>query len=599
MELDRLENWERSHQCGELTVENLGQEVTLMGWVNARREHGGVTFIDLRDITGFSQIVFSLEANQECHKKAASLRAECVIAIRGKVEKRGEANPNIKTGEVEVYVQEIKLLNFSQPLPFQVASEEQESSEKLRLTHRYLDLRRKAMQENLVLRSKATQITHEFFSKEGFHNIETPVLTKSTPEGARDFLVPSRMNPGEFYALPQSPQLFKQLFMVSGFERYYQVVKCFRDEDLRGNRQPEFTQVDVELAFTNPEEVYRLIEQYLVKLFKETLGYEISLPIPRMTYDQAMTEYGSDAPDLRFDLKLKDLSEIVKGCEFKVFTQALESGGSVRAICVPGGAKFSRKDLDNFTDFVKIYRAKGLAWAKIKEDGSWQSPIAKFFNEGDVQTIAEATEAKAGDLLLFAADKNKVVFDALGNLRKEIARKLDLVDDQEFKFTWVTDFPLLEYDEEEQRYSSTHHPFTMPNEEDLAKWGEEDPSKIKSIAYDIVLNGVELGGGSIRIHRKDIQEKMFQLLNLSDEEARGKFGFLLDALDYGAPPHGGVALGFDRIIMFLVGTSSIRDVIAFPKTQQGTCLLTEAPSAVDDVQLNELALSIQKREIES
>lgn len=594
MNLDQLGDWQKTHKSTEVGTKDIDQEVILMGWVNTRRDHGGVIFVDLRDYTGIVQVVFSPQVQVEAHEKANILRSEFVIAVKGKVAKRSDEtiNPKMTTGEIEIMVSELKILNSCNALPFQV-NEEQDVNEKLRLKYRYLDLRRPEMQKNFILRSKAAMAVRNFLSSNGFHEVETPVLTKSTPEGARDYLVPSRVQQGQFYALPQSPQLFKQLLMVSGMDRYFQIVKCFRDEDLRGNRQPEFTQIDLELSFTTPEEIYKLMEELMASLFKETIGHEISLPIPRMTFDKAMEDYGSDAPDIRFDLKLKNLTDIADGCGFKVFADAVKNGGIVKAICVPGGADFSRRELDEMTDFVKIYKAKGMAWVKVNEDG-WQSPITKFFTDEEIKAINERTGAKVGDLILFGADSVRIVQDALGNLRKEIAKRRNLVDDKDFKFVWVTDFPLFEYDEEEKRYSSTHHPFTMPNVDDLHEWKDKDPSKIKSIAYDMVLNGVELGGGSIRIHSKDIQAEMFRLLNISDEEARMKFGFFMDSLEYGAPPHGGLAFGFDRIMMFLVGTQSIRDVIAFPKTQQASCLLSEAPSPVDKTQLNELMLSVRR-----
>ncbi|MGK0290278.1 MAG: aspartyl-tRNA synthetase [bacterium] len=597
MKLDRLDDWQRSHYCNNLRASDEGKEVILMGWVNTRRDHGGVVFVDLRDYTGLVQIVYNPQTDQAAHEKANNIRSEYVIAVRGVVTKRADdaINPRMDTGEVEIIAQEVKILNTCAALPFQIA-DDQDVNERLRLENRCLDLRKTKMQENIMLRSKTMKVIRDFFHDSQFFEIETPVLTKSTPEGARDFLVPSRMSPGKFYALPQSPQLFKQMLMVSGFDRYFQIVKCFRDEDLRGNRQPEFTQIDLELSYTNPEEIYSLMEQLISNIFKETINYEIPLPIPRMPYDVAMEEYGSDAPDIRFDLKLKDLTEVARNCGAKVFSGAVANGGIVKAIMVSGGAKFSRKELDGFTEFVKIYKAKGLAWVKVNEDG-WQSPVAKFFTDEEKAQVNEITGAKVGDLILFGADKAKIVHDALGNLRKEIAKKKNLVDDKDFRFVWVTDFPLFEYDEEADRYNSIHHPFTMPDEDDLEKWGDTAPEKIKSIAYDLVLNGVELGGGSMRIHQKDIQEKMFKLLKLTDEETQEKFGFFLKALEFGAPPHGGLAFGFDRIMMFLVGTESIRDVIAFPKTQQGSCLLTDAPSPVDRGQLGELMLSVRKTKV--
>ncbi|MBT4286488.1 MAG: aspartate--tRNA ligase [Deltaproteobacteria bacterium] len=595
MTLNQLESWSRTNMCGDLRKEATGKEVILMGWVNNRRDHGGVIFIDLRDYTGLCQIVFGNQHDANSFERADTLRSENVIAIKGIVADRADnmINPKMVTGEIEIFVTELKILNTCKNLPLQISDEQQEVNEKTRLKYRTLDLRRPAMQENLMLRSKAAQVVRNFFYDSQFFEIDTPFLTRSTPEGARDFLVPSRVNPGKFFALPQSPQLFKQMLMISGYDRYFQIVKCFRDEDLRGNRQPEFTQIDIEMSFTDQAQVISVVEKMVQKLFKETINVDVQLPIIQMTYAEAMDDYGVDAPDLRYDLKLKDVSSIIKGCGFKVFSGATDKGGIVKTIMVPNGSSLSRKELDDFTDFVKIFKSKGMAWAKINEDG-WQSPIAKFFTEEEIQAINEKTGAKPGDLILFGADTSKIVNDSLGNLRKEIAKKLGLVNDDVFKFVWVTDFPLFEYDETEKRYSSSHHPFTMPVIEDLEKWGETDPSKIKSIAYDLVLNGVELGGGSIRIHQKEIQEKIFKLLNLSDQEIKEKFGFFIESLEFGAPPHGGLAFGFDRIMMFLNKASSIRDVIPFPKTQQASCLLTEAPSDVALDQLKELGLAIRK-----
>ena len=498
----------------------------------------------------------------------------------------------MKTGGIEIHVEELRILNSCQVLPFQM--DDEEISEKNRLRHRHLDLRRPYMQNIMMLRSKAAQSARSFLSGEGFFEIETPVLTKSTPEGARDYLVPSRTSEGHFFALPQSPQLFKQLLMVSGYDRYFQIVKCFRDEDLRGNRQPEFTQVDLEMSFVDQDDVMTITEGMIAKIFKDTLGVDVATPIPHMKYDEAMARYGSDAPDLRFGLELVDLSDIVEQSDFKVFADTVKRGGIVNAIRVPGGATFSRKDLDDLTEFVKIYKAKGMAWVKINEDG-WQSPIAKFFTADQILEMTEKMGGQIGDLLLFGGDKKKIVHDSLGNLRREVAKRLNLIDDSIYNFVWVTDFPMFEMDEDEKEFSPSHHPFTMPQIADLEKYGKEQPGKIKSIAYDIVCNGVELGGGSIRIHRQDVQKQIFELLEIGDEEAQEKFGFLLEALEYGAPPHGGLAIGFDRLIMFLAQTLSIRDVIAFPKTQQATCLLTEAPSVVSKEQLRDLHIALRQQ----
>jgi len=583
----------RTHFCGDLREENIGKEVILAGWCQTRRDHGGVIFIDLRDYTGITQVVFKKEISVSAHNLADSIRGEFVLAVKGKVEHRLEGNINSKlpTGQIEILVQQLDILNQSQTPPY-VLENRSNVDEKLRLTFRFLDMRDPKLQNNLMLRSKALQIVREYYTSHRFFEIETPILTKSTPEGARDYLVPSRVNPGLFYALPQSPQLFKQLLMISGYDRYMQLARCFRDEDLRGNRQPEFTQIDLELSFTDPEEIFELTEGLMAKLFKEIMGLEIVSPFPRLTYKQAMEDYGSDAPDIRFELKLRDISDIASECELRVFNEVVEKGGIVKAICVPGGAEFSRKELDDLTEFSKIFGAKGMAWIKKYQDG-WQSPIGKFFTDVQKKMLEERVGLNEGDLVLFCADKEKIVYDTLGNLRKEIANRRGLVDQNEFRFVWVTDFPLFEYSDEEKSYTSSHHPFTMPDLDDLEKFGDNAPEKIRSLAYDVVLNGVELGGGSIRIHRKDVQQKVFSLLNLSEQDMKNKFGFLMEALTYGAPPHGGIALGFDRIMMFLLKTDSIRDVIAFPKTQKAGCLMTEAPSAVDIEQLDELYIRVK------
>ena len=586
--------WRRSNLCGTLRVENLGETVTLMGWCQTRRDHGGVIFVDLRDYTGICQVVFRKEASSEAHERADSIRSEFVIAVRGKVENRieGNVNPKLPTGEIEIIVHELNILSESETPPY-VMDEREQVEERLRLQYRYLDLRHPTMQKNLILRSKAMQQTRNFLADQGFFEIETPMLTKSTPEGARDYLVPSRVHPGSFYALPQSPQIFKQLLMVSGYDRYMQIARCFRDEDLRGNRQPEFTQLDLEMSFIQPEDIYNLVEGLLSSLFETLLDVKISTPFERMPYQTAMEDYGVDAPDLRFDLKLKDISDIAGQCGLKVFSDAIERGGIAKAINVKGGSDFSRKELDELTEFVKIYGAKGMAWVKRNEEG-WQSPIAKFFSAEDQRAIEERLDVEVGDLILFGADNKNIVNDALGNLRKEVARRRKLIPENTHKFVWITDFPLLEYSASDKRYHAVHHPFTMPNLEDFKKYGETEPQNIRSVAYDVVLNGVELGGGSIRIHRQDIQQQVFKWLELSDAEIEEKFGFLLQALSYGAPPHGGIALGFDRLMMFLLNTDSIRDVVAFPKTQRASCLMTEAPSEVPPSALEELHLRVRQ-----
>ena len=585
--------WKRTNYCGDLRIEDVDSEVVLMGWCQTRRDHGGVIFVDLRDYTGVTQVVFKMEISEAAHVLADTIRGEFVLAVRGKVAHRieGNVNPKLPTGEIEILVETLEILNQSLTPPY-VLDNRDNVDEKLRLTYRFLDLRDSTLQNNLMLRSQAMQIVRSYYTSRRFFEIETPILTKSTPEGARDYLVPSRVNPGLFYALPQSPQLFKQLLMISGYDRYMQLARCFRDEDLRGNRQPEFTQIDLELSFTQPEEIFELTEGLMVKLFEETIGVKVETPFPHMTYQQAMDNYGSDAPDTRFDLKLKDISDIASECELRVFKQVVDKGGIVKAICVPGGAEFSRKELDDLTEFAQIYGAKGMAWIKLNNDG-WQSPIGKFFTAEQKEALEERVGLKVGDLVLFCADNTKIVHDALGNLRKEIARRRGLINDSEYRFVWVTDFPLFEYSETEKSYTSSHHPFTMPDLDDLDKFGESSPEKIHSRAYDVVLNGVEIGGGSIRIHREEIQNKVFRLLKLTEEEIESKFGFLMKALSYGAPPHGGIALGFDRMMMFLLKTNSIRDVIAFPKTQKAGCLMTDAPSAVDTEQLDELHVRVK------
>ncbi len=578
----------RTHSCNDLGQKNVGEQVTLMGWVLRRRDHGGVIFIDLRDRTGITQVVFNPEINPEVHAKAHQLRSEWVLAIRGKVEARpGDmANPKLATGEIEVLVDELRILNSSETPPFPL-DEDTEVSDNLRLQYRYLDLRRPEMAANLMMRHKAVQSVRNYLNDNGFLDIETPMLTRSTPEGARDYLVPSRVNSGKFYALPQSPQLFKQLLMIAGMDRYYQIVKCFRDEDLRADRQPEFTQIDMELSFVDEERIMAINEGLIATLFKDTLGVELSPPFPRLSFDQAMNRFGTDRPDVRFGMELIDLTEIAAQCGFKVFRSIADKGGTVRAINAKGCAYFTRKELDLLTDYVAQFGAKGLAWVKMKEGGEWQSPIAKFFTEEERATIAAATDAVAGDLLFFGADGSKVVFQVLSELRVELARRLDLLHKDDFNFVWVTDFPLMEYDDKEKRFQALHHPFTAPKEEDVAKL-DTDPAKVSSRAYDLVLNGTEIGGGSIRIHQKSMQSKVLSVLGIGEEEANEKFGFLLRALELGAPPHGGLAFGLDRLLMIMTGSDSIRNVIAFPKTQKATCPLTDAPASVARKQLTEL-----------
>ena len=586
----------RTTYCGLVDKKYLDQEVTLKGWVQKRRDLGNLIFIDLRDREGIVQLVFSQEFDQASLEVAETLRTEYVLEVQGFVRARkdGAVNPNMKTGEIEVEVHQVKVLNQAKTTPFYIQDDINVSDE-LRLKYRYLDLRRPEMQKALMIRSKITQAVHRYLDENHFVDIETPYLTRSTPEGARDYLVPSRVYPGHFYALPQSPQLFKQLLMGAGFDRYYQIARCFRDEDLRGDRQPEFTQIDLEMSFMTAEEIQELTEGLLKAVMKAALGLEIKTPIKRISWNEAMARYGSDKPDLRFEMELKDLSQAVAGAGFKVFDQTLANGGQVKAIAVKGGAdKYSRKQIEAKQDYIKRFGAKGLAWVKVTEDG-FSGPIAKFFDEEHVAKIKAATDASAGDLLLFVADKAKVVADALGYLRVEIAKEQDLIDPNEFAFVWVVDWPLFEYSEEFERYIAAHHPFTMPNEEDVALL-ETDPHKAHAQSYDIVLNGYELGGGSIRFHQRSVQEKMFKALGFSEESAKEQFGWFMDALDYGFPPHGGLALGLDRFAMLLAKKDNIREVIAFPKNSKASEPLTNAPSTVAAKQLEELSLEVETNE---
>jgi aspartyl-tRNA synthetase len=606
------EKFKRTHTCGELRSSNVGDTVILTGWVHKRRDHGGLIFIDLRDRDGITQVVVNPEVDKIAHKKAHEIRSEYVLAVKGKVVARpeGTLNPKLLTGEIEVNIDDLEILNESKPIPFPI-EEGEEVSEMLRLKYRYLDLRRTSLKSNIVLRHKVSKIVRDFLDSKGFLEIETPFLTKSTPEGARDYLVPSRLNPGKFYALPQSPQLFKQILMVAGYERYFQIVKCFRDEDLRADRQPEFTQIDMELSFIDREDIFPLIEEMMSEVFKKSIGVEVNMPFPILSYREVMDRFGSDKPDTRFGLELKDITPLASKSDFKVFTEAIKNGGTVRGINAKGCAEFSRKDLDDLTAEVGIFGAKGLAWLKVTPEGV-QSPIAKFFyptasppssssgqaltkgggeGGGLLNEIVKVMEGVSGDLLLFVADKPKVVFDSLSHLRLKLGERLKLIDENKFNFLWVTDFPLLDWDEEEKRWVAMHHPFTSPVDEDVSLF-KTDPKKMRAKAYDLVLNGSEIGGGSIRIHKQEIQKQMFDALGLTDDEAKAKFGFLLEALEYGTPPHGGIAFGLDRLMAILTKSKSIRDVIAFPKTQKAVCLMTDAPSDVEKRQLKELSIKI-------
>jgi len=589
---DTLGRMKRTHHCCELTSGNVDQEVVLMGWAQRRRDHGGVIFVDLRDREGITQVVFNPEFNQQVHEKAQGIRNEYVLAVRGTVVLRPEGmiNPKLVTGEIDVLVSELKILNTAKTPPF-VLEDDVQVSENIRLQYRYMDMRRPQLKESLRVRHDMIRSVRSYLNELGFWDVETPFLTKSTPEGARDYLVPSRVNPGQFYALPQSPQIFKQLLMVGGLDRYYQIARCFRDEDLRADRQPEFTQIDLEMSFVSEEDVMAVTEGLMAVLYRDVLGIELSLPFPRLTYREATGRYGLDKPDLRFGLELTDVSDIVVTAEFKAFSKVVKAGGMVKAINAKGCIDLSRKEIDDLTAFAAVYQAKGLAWIKIRDD-QWQSPIAKFFSEEEKTALSGRLGLEPGDLVMFVADQSKVTNEALGHLRNHLGRKLGLIDDTRHSFVWVTEFPLLEYDEQEKRYEALHHPFTAPMESDIDHL-TVDPLVVRSRAYDLVLNGSEIGGGSIRNHERPVQEKVFEALGIDRKTYEAKFGFLLDALDFGAPPHGGIAMGVDRLVMLMAGQESIRDVMAFPKTQKATCLLTDAPCPVDPKQLDELGLKIR------
>ncbi len=592
--METLHGMKRTHRCAELSENNIGEEVIVMGWTKTYRQLGALTFIDLRDISGIVQLSFSEDYSKEAFEKAQTVRNEFVLAARGKVVERSSINDKIPTGHIEIQVTELRILNESETPPF-VIEEGSNVKDETRLKFRYLDLRRPDVQKNLIVRHKIAQIARSFYSDNKFLEIETPMLTKSTPEGARDYLVPSRVHPGKFYALPQSPQLYKQILMLSGMDRYFQIVKCFRDEDLRADRQPEFTQIDLEMSFVEAEDVMGLNERFIQKLFKEVLNKDIELPLRRIPYCEAMSKYGSDKPDTRFGLELQDISDVVKTCEFKVFKGAIEAGGSVRGINIKGGASFSRKEIDSLGEFVKTYRAKGLAWLAINEDGSYKSSFAKFLAEDEVENIVKAMNGEKGDLLAFVADKNAVVFDSLGALRLEVAKRMNLIPEGSYDLLWVTEFPLLEYSEEEGRFTAMHHPFTAPIDEDI-EYLDTDPGRVRAKAYDIVINGCEAGGGSIRIYNSALQQKMFETLGFTKEDAWERFGFLLEGFKYGTPPHGGMAYGLDRLVMLLTGCDNIKDVIAFPKVQNASELMTNAPDRVDQKQLDELYIALKEVE---
>ncbi len=592
---DLLGEMRRTHNCCELNASHIGKEVVLMGWVQRRRDHGGVIFVDLRDKEGLTQIVFNPLKDKKVHGEAHDLRSEYVIGVRGIVDARpGDMlNPNLRTGGIEITVFELKIFNTSKTPPFLI-EEKVDVSENLRLKYRHLDLRRPRLQKNIILRHKASASMRQYLNKNGFIEIETPFLTRSTPEGARDYLVPSRVNPGQFYALPQSPQLFKQLLMISGFDRYYQIVRCFRDEDLRADRQPEFTQIDFEMSFVGEDDIIKISEGMIKDLFQNVLEKEVRLPFPRLKYADAIDRFGLDKPDIRFGLELKDVSDIVKDSDFKVFSSVVKKGGIVKALNAKGCVDFSRKEIDDLEKFTSIYKAKGMAWIKIKED-SWQSPIAKYFTDKEKEELNLRLNMEVGDLIFFVADQPDIANESLGHLRNHLGERLGLINKSEFNFVWVTDFPLLEYDETEKRYQALHHPFTAPFEEDIELLSK-NPLAVRSRAYDLVLNGFEIGGGSIRIHQKEMQEKVFETLSMDRKTYEEKFGFLLSALESGAPPHGGIAFGFDRLVMLLCGQPSIRDVIAFPKTQKAACVLTNAPSEAGKEQLDELSIKIKRIE---